>query len=146
MRVWQSAAGTLIILATGVAITTSAWLAFAQPALAESPGLPDTSQDTFQKDVLSSSKPVVVECNAPWCNFCKKLEPVLSEMSKNYAGKASFFQVDVDKNPQLKAQYKIVELPRVLIFQNGKLVNDTLGYRKCQLINSKLDDLITLKK
>ena len=92
-------------------------LGLCQPAFAE---LPETTQDSFNKDVLSSSKPVVVEFSAAWCGYCKKLAPILEDMSKNYTGRATFVKVDVDKNPMLKAQYKIGPIPRVLIFRTAK--------------------------
>ena len=65
-------------------------------------------QSSFDKDVLASKKPVVVDFFATWCGPCKRLAPVLDELSKSYAGKATFVRIDVDKNQEL-AKSKILQ-------------------------------------
>ena len=87
----------------------------------------ETSQAAFSKDVLTSEKPVVVDFFATWCGPCKRMEPVLDDLAKLYGGKASFLRVDIDKNHQLAEQFNISAIPAILIFKNGKAVDNSIG-------------------
>lgn len=86
-----------------------------------------TSQN-FEKEVLQSDKPVIVDFYATWCGPCKMLAPVLEEVSEEYAGKVNFFNVDVDENPDLAMQYKIMNIPALVVLKKGEKVDTQVGF------------------
>lgn len=90
--------------------------------------------ETFEKAVLESDVPVLVDFWAQWCGPCKAIAPVLDELSSDYAGKARIVKVDVDANPQLAAQFGIRSIPTLFVFKNGEKVDAAMGMQpKAQL-------------
>jgi len=86
----------------------------------------------FQKHVLESDEPVLVDFYAPWCGPCKLLSPLLEEMEPELEGKARFVTVNVDEVGELAAQYGIMAVPTVLVFRNGELAKRMPGLRKAE--------------
>jgi thioredoxin 1 len=82
---------------------------------------------SFQKDVLQSSKPVLVDFTATWCGPCRMIAPIVEELAKEYAGKAVIGKVDVDENPETSMNYGIRSVPTLLIFKNGQVVDQIIG-------------------
>ena len=102
-------------------------------------GIPETSDATFQHDVLSAKGPVLVDFYATWCGPCQQLAPVVDGLSAKYAGKVTFYRVDVDKNRKLAGKFNISAIPTCKIFKHGKLVADTVGLVTEDELRSKLD-------
>lgn len=70
----------------------------------------------------------VVDFNATWCGPCKMLAPVLEALSEEMAGKASFYAMDVDDNPDIAQQFGIASIPYVAVFKNGQKVDEQVGF------------------
>ncbi len=70
----------------------------------------------------------VVDFNATWCGPCKMLAPVLEALSEEMAGKASFYAMDVDDNPDLAQQFGIASIPYVAVFKDGQKVDEQVGF------------------
>lgn len=81
----------------------------------------------FEETVLKSSKPVVVDFWAAWCGPCRMVGPIIDEISNEYAEKAVVGKVDVDANQEFAAKYGVRNIPTVLIFQNGEVVDRQVG-------------------
>ena len=91
-------------------------------------------ENTFEKAVLQSDVPVLVDFWATWCGPCKAIAPVLDELSGEYASKARIVKIDVDQNRNLAAQYGIRSIPTLFVFKNGEKVDATMGMQpKAQL-------------
>jgi thioredoxin 1 len=101
--------------------------------------VPETSEATFQKDVLKAKGPVLVDFYATWCPPCKALAPVVDGLSEKYAGKVAFYRIDVDKNRALAGKYHIEAIPNCKIFKHGKLVDETVGLVTADELSGKLD-------
>ena len=85
--------------------------------------------DIFKNEVLESTIPVVVDFWAPWCGPCKMVAPVMEELDTQYNGKVKFVKVDVDENPAVSSEYRILSIPTVMVFKEGKLVETIVGFR-----------------
>lgn len=79
-------------------------------------------------DNAIASGVVLVDFYADWCGPCKMLAPVLEEVSEEYAGKVNFFNVDVDENPDLAMQYKIMNIPALVVLKKGEKVDTQVGF------------------
>ena len=83
------------------------------------------SQNEFNEVI--ASEVAVIDFSATWCGPCKMLAPVLEEVSEEYAGKVNFFNVDVDKNPDLAMEYRIQSIPALVLFKDGKEADRSIG-------------------
>lgn len=84
------------------------------------------NQDDFEKEVLKSKIPVVVDFNADWCGPCRMLGPVLEEKAKE-TDKIKFFSVNIDDNEELAEKYNVFTIPCLVLIKEGKEVNRSVG-------------------
>lgn len=93
------------------------------------------TQANFDEIALSSSEPILVDFWASWCGPCKMLSPIVEELSKTHkVGK-----VNVDDEMALAQRFGITSIPALLVFQNGKLVNQSLGYQSLESLKALME-------
>ena len=102
----------------------------------------EITDSNFEEVVLKSSKPVMVDFWAEWCGPCRMLGPIIEELSKEYEGKAVVGKVDVDSNQEFAAKFGVRNIPTVLTFNNGELVNRQVGVSSKNVYAENLDGLI----
>lgn len=95
--------------------------------------------DTFKSEVIESEQPVLVDFWAEWCGPCKKVSPVLDEIAEEMAGKAKIAKVNVDDERTLAAMFQIMSIPTLLIFKDGKKVDELVGVRPKKDIQSRIE-------
>jgi thioredoxin 1 len=100
------------------------------------------NQNSFQKNVLDSQKPVLVDFWAPWCGPCRAVAPIVEELAKEYDGKAEFAKVNVDEAPMVASQYGIMSIPTVIVFKDGKPAEQIIGYRPKNDFKKVLDNVL----
>lgn len=97
---------------------------------------------SFQDDVLSSSKPVLVDFWAEWCGPCRMVSPILDEISAEHGDKLTIVKVNVDEEPQLAQQYGIISIPALQVFQNGEVVKSIVGAKPKPQLLADLSEFI----
>ena len=98
----------------------------------------EITDSSFKELVLDSDKPVLVDFWAVWCRPCQMLAPVIDELSQDFEGKAVVGKVDVDNNQEVSVQYGIRNIPTLLIFKNGEVVDKIVGVNPKSVIAEKL--------
>ncbi len=83
--------------------------------------------DSNIKDVLAAGKPVVIDFWAPWCGPCKMMLPIVDELAEEYGDKLIVGKLNVDENDETCSTYGIMNIPTMLFFKNGELVNRHVG-------------------
>lgn len=99
--------------------------------------VPITSED-FEKEVLKSETPVLVDFWAEWCGPCKMIAPSVDAIAAEYSGKLKVFKLDVDKEPAVAAKYGIMSIPTLIIFNNGEVAEQIVGLMPKQKIEEKI--------
>jgi thioredoxin 1 len=100
-----------------------------------------TDKNSFEKDVLQSDLPVLVDFYATWCGPCKMLGPVLDQTAKSYEGRAKILKVDIDEDPGLAGRYGITAVPTLILFHRGQPVQKAMGMLSQKQLSALLDSV-----
>ena len=102
----------------------------------------DTTDATFENDVVTNDIPVLVDFWAPWCGPCRMVAPIVEELSDEYDGKVKFVKLNTDENPQIAGKYGIRSIPTLLVFKGGEPVSQIVGFRPKSDLAKRLDDAL----
>jgi thioredoxin 1 len=106
-------------------------------------GLQEFSNANWQKEVVESAIPVVVDFWAPWCGPCRALTPTIERLATKYAGKVKVGKVNIDDNEELAVKYGITNIPRVLMFKGSDAPRHTIVGQSSENVYSKaIDELL----
>lgn len=95
--------------------------------------------ENFEKEVLNSEVPVLVDFFATWCGPCKMMSPIVEELAKEMEGKAKVYKVDTDEEQNLAIKYGIMSIPTFIVFKNGEPVGKAVGMRDKEELISLLN-------
>lgn len=99
----------------------------------------ETSDASFDKDVLKANVPVLVDFSASWCQPCQNMAPIVDKLAQQYDGKIKVFKVDTDQNPGLKDKYQINALPTFMVFRAGRSVAQHTGQMPQEMLAGVID-------
>ena len=102
----------------------------------------NVDQDSFQKTVLDSEKPVLVDFWAPWCGPCRAVAPVVEELANDYKGKVEFAKLNVDEAPFVASKFGVMSIPTIMVFKGGKPVQQAIGYQPKDQLKKLLDSTL----
>jgi thioredoxin 1 len=100
------------------------------------------TDDSFSSDVLSSSKPVLVDFWATWCGPCKMIAPVLEEIASEKADALTVAKLDVDANPGTARDFQVVSIPTLILFKDGQPVKRIVGTKGKAALLRELSDVV----
>jgi len=87
------------------------------------------TDENFETEVLKSELPVLVDFFAEWCGPCQMMGPIVEELAKELEGKVKVVKVNVDQAPQVSEKYSIMSIPTLILFKNGQIVKQMVGFR-----------------
>ena len=102
----------------------------------------EATDANFEELVLKSDKLVVVDFWAVWCGPCRMVGPIINELSEDYKGQAVMTKLDVDNNPSIAQQFSIRNIPTLLFFKDGKVVDKQVGAVPKAILSKKIDSLL----
>ena len=94
------------------------------------------------KEIINSGKPVVIDFWAEWCGPCRMVGPLVEELANEYEGRVEIGKMNVDDNVETPENYGIRNIPTILFFKNGKLVDKQIGATQKAVLTSKVESLL----
>ena len=99
--------------------------------------------ENFDKEVLESRGPVLVDFGADWCAPCRAIEPTVEQLASEFEGKAKVAKLDVQEHPSVAEQYSVHSIPTLLFFLNGEEIERVKGVVAKEVLAEKLDSLVS---
>ncbi len=106
-----------------------------------SPLISALTQDNFEKEVLQSPTPVLVDFWAEWCGPCKMIAPLLDELAAEYTGKIKIGKVNIDEQQELATKYGIRAIPTLLLIHKGEVTEQMVGAKSKSVLKASFDRL-----
>lgn len=103
----------------------------------------NVTDQNFQKEVLESEVPVLVDFWAPWCAPCRMIAPIVEQLAGEYAGKLKVVKLNTDENFETATKYGIMSIPTLAIFLGGEVVDGVVGAVPKQILQSKINSILS---
>ena len=100
------------------------------------------TDDTFEKEVLQASSPVLVDFWAEWCQPCQMVGPVVDALSEEYSGKVKFGKINVDENINVPGNYGVMSIPTLIVFKDGKPFKTMVGVQGKDTLKKAIEEAL----
>jgi thioredoxin 1 len=100
------------------------------------------TDENFDKEIINSDLPAMVDFWAEWCGPCKMIGPIVEELAKDYAGKIKLCKMDVDQNRQTPVRFGIRNIPTLILFKGGEVVQTIVGAQSKSYLDEQLKKLL----
>lgn len=104
------------------------------------------TEANFDQEVLQAEEPVLVDFWATWCGPCQMVAPIIDELARDYAGKAKIAKLDVDQAPHLAAKFGVQNIPTILVFHKGQVMQRVVGAKRKSEYAALIDQYIGASK
>ena len=105
--------------------------------------LQEVNDTNFDEEVLKADRPVLADFSASWCGPCKKLQPIVEELAREYDGRVNIVHIDVDRARETAARYGIMSVPSLFFFVNGDVASQLTGVVPKETLKRHLDQLLS---
>ncbi|HOK36445.1 MAG TPA: thioredoxin [Paludibacteraceae bacterium] len=95
------------------------------------------------KEIINNGKPVVIDFWAEWCGPCRMMSPIIEELAHEYEGKVEIGKLNVDENSETTEEYGIMNIPTLLFFKNGQIVDKQVGATQKSVLVKKIEALLS---
>jgi len=102
----------------------------------------ELSQENFEAEVTKSTQPVLVDLWAAWCGPCRMIAPVVEELAGTYQGKVKMGKLNVDDHPQVAAQFRVMNIPTLLLIKDGQEVDRIVGVVPKEELTRRIDKVL----
>lgn len=99
-------------------------------------GVIKITKKNFEKEVLKSKKPVLLDFWATWCGPCKMVSPIVDEVAKEIKNSAKICKINIDEEPELAEEFNVMSIPTLVSMKDGKIIDSTVGVQNKQTILS----------
>ena len=100
------------------------------------------TSETFEKEVLKSDIPVVIDVFATWCGPCQQMDPIFDELAKELAGKYKLVKINIDEERDLAIKYNVSSIPTFIFIKNGEIAGKEMGYMAKEDLKAKIEELL----
>lgn len=97
------------------------------------------TSENYEKEVLKSDKPVLIDFYADWCGPCRMMSPIIDEIAEEMSGEVKIGKINVDENQDLAMEYGVMSIPTIVILENGKVKKTFVGVRDKNEIKEALE-------
>jgi thioredoxin 1 len=102
----------------------------------------ELNQDNFEKEILKSEKPVLVDFWAPWCMPCKLIAPAVEKLAEEMKDRVNVLKSNVDENPDIATELSIMNIPTLVLFKEGKEISRIVGVNSKDAIEAKINSAL----
>jgi thioredoxin 1 len=102
----------------------------------------DVTDQDFESEVINADVPTLVDFWAPWCGPCRMVAPIVEELAGEYEGRVKFVKLNTDENPAVSGRYGIRSIPTLLVFKNGEVKGQIVGFRPKSELKNRLDSVL----
>ena len=100
------------------------------------------NQTNFEKEVLNSTEPVIIDFWASWCGPCKMMAPVFEELSEEYEGTLKFAKLSTEEHPEIAGQFGVTGIPTLALIKDGKEIDRIVGFGPKHVLKEKIDEIL----
>lgn len=102
----------------------------------------ELSSKNFDKEVLQSKLPILVEFYTTWCTPCKAMKPILEQLSHEFHGRLRFGRLDIEHSPEFAVKYGVMSVPMMMVFHKGKVIGGRAGATDKEILKRELNSIL----